>query len=234
MSSGSAPAVPRDVLRPAHVAGTAAAVLTLAILLGGLAYLQVPEEQQLLSPGREVLASVSDGAVALPAWLWLLAVQGLAGLGVVPAVSRRVGGADRDLLGWASTAATVGYAVLAVSSLLTLARLSPVVEAFEDGDPATRDALGALWPPGLDPWGLLSFGAVGVWVLAVSVVGLVRAVGRRGTWLFGLALGLGLLATTIGLAVGTGTLVALGLVVVTLAGTAWFGGLTALLFREPD
>jgi hypothetical protein len=50
-----------------------------------------------------------------------------------------------------------------------MSRLPLIANAYVQGDPATQAALAAVWRTTLDPFGLWGFGAVGLWILLVSL-----------------------------------------------------------------
>jgi hypothetical protein len=104
----------------------------------------------------------------LPLDLTLLALVGVVGLAMVPAVSGVVEATDNGLLRWSATLATVGYAASAVSQFLTLARLPKIADAYVAGDTSTKAALLPTWRSSLDLFSLWQFAAVGIWIIVVS------------------------------------------------------------------
>lgn len=217
-----------DVTAPrSRAGGIAALLLAASTATSALVHLLVPAEQRLLVKAAELLPSVAQGAGALTAEFWLLSALGIAGLGAVPAVTGLVAGPADDLLRWAANVALVGYAVMAISNLLSLERLPKVAAAFAAGDESTRAALAAVWRPTLDPWGVLRLGGVGVWILVLSLVAVRRGPAPRAVWQLGVAVGVGFLVLTLGFGLALGGLFAVMIAVVTLASVAWFAWLGA-------
>jgi hypothetical protein len=75
-------------------------------------------------------------------------------------------------LRWAALLAYVGYAVLTVSNLIALDRLPRVADAYVAGNDSTKAALAATWHASLDPYSLLQYGGVGLWILTVGTLAL--------------------------------------------------------------
>ena len=173
-----------------RVGGTCAMLVGLLTAMAGITYLFLPEAQRLQVPGSELLPSFAEDGSVLRLELLELGLLGIFGLGAVAALSRQVAWDRVGWVQWASTIATVGFAVTAVGQFITLERLPRVASAFVAGDQATQDALAALWKSTLDPYGLFGFGGVGLWVLVISVLGLRQSQAPRALWLLGIAVGI--------------------------------------------
>ena len=136
---------------------------------------------------------------------------------------------------WCGLAALLGFFTMARSHLMELAFDRKIIPLYAGADPAFQQAVHVVAGLALDiPIGVLSYGAIAVWIAAVSALGL-----RAGAWprafawlgyaaaavlLCGVA-GYGLrLRPLIVLAVGAG-----GFVLV----PAWFGWAGLLLRRTP-
>jgi Domain of unknown function (DUF4386) len=173
-----------------RVGGVCAMLVGVLTALAGITYLFLPEAQRLQVPGAELLPSFAEAGSVLRLELLELGLLGIFGLGAVAALSR-LAAADRSgWVRWASTIATVGFAVTAVGQFITLERLPRVADAFVAGDQATQAALAAVWKSTLDPYGLFGFGGVGLWVLALSILGLRLNQAPRALWALGLAVGI--------------------------------------------
>jgi hypothetical protein len=215
------------------VAGAAAAgFVAVLMLVAGVGYLGVPEEQRPFRPLHEVMSSVADGAVALPALLWVLALQGLAGLGVVSAISRRVAPEGRDLRRWATLIGLLGFGGGTIAALAAIERLPLLVELYGETDVGERGVVGASWPPLMEPGGLVYCGAVGLWVLWTVLESLRGGTGLRTVALIGLVLAVALLVAAVGAASGSASLWGSMTAVATFAGVVWFALWAQLLVRD--
>jgi|SRR3990170_1974643 len=157
---------------------------TLSILVGvsyvvvGISYVLTPTTQR---PGSDV-AEFFPSFAQNPMWVmleyWAFALGALVALGAVLAISETVRTANEGWVRWASNLATVGFAVTAINFFRLLAIQPARAEAYLAGDAATKAAIAANEGLlNLDPQGWLGFGAVGLWVLVVSLLAL-----RGGTW----------------------------------------------------
>jgi hypothetical protein len=149
---------------------------TLAVLqaLASLIYLLLPAALRVGVPGATVLPAYHRDPGLLPLEFALLALVGVVGIGVVPAVSAQTESPPNGWLRWLATLATVGYALSAAGYFLSIARIPKIADAYVAGDAATKAALLATWRSSLDPQGFWQFAAVGVWIIVVSVLALQR------------------------------------------------------------
>ena len=173
-----------------RVGGVCAMLVGLLTATAGITYLFLPAGQRLQVPGAELLPSFAEDGSVLRLELLELGLLGIFGLGAVAALSRLVAPDRMAWVRWASTIATVGFAVTAVGQFITLERLPRVADAFIAGDQATQDALAAVWKSTLDPYGLFGFGGVGLWVLVLSILGLRQNLAPRALWSLGIAVGI--------------------------------------------
>lgn len=173
-----------------RIGGACAILVGLLTAMAGITYLFLPEAQRLQVRGAELLPSFAEGGDVLRLELLELGLLGIFGLGAVAAVSRLVPTDGEGWLRWASTIATVGFAVTAVGHFIAIERLPRVASAFVAGDEATRAALDAVWKSTLDPYALFGFGGVGFWVLVLSLLGLRQRAGPRALWSLGIAVGI--------------------------------------------
>jgi hypothetical protein len=101
---------------------------------------------------------------------------GIFGLAIVPALAKLlVADENEGWLKWAGNLATVGFAVTALGYFLTLARVPGIASAFVKGDASTQAALAVTWKSSPDLFGFWGYGAIGVWVLCVSLSMLQKA-----------------------------------------------------------
>jgi hypothetical protein len=158
-----------SILKWGAACAWAAGVLTAT---AAITYLIMPSEQRAAIKGVELLPSFAADPGLLKAEFWQLALVGIAGLGLVPALSRLVSAGSPGLVRWFANIAFVGYAVSAVSYFLTLGRLPGVADAYVAGDASTKAALLAVWRSSLDLQAFWQFVAVGLFILLFSVLAL--------------------------------------------------------------
>lgn len=176
-----------SVLRVGSFCAYAAGILTFAATI---IYLLLPAEQRVGVGGAELLPSVAEDSALLQTEFVLLALVGIAGLGLVPALVRLVEEGSPGLVRWIGTIATVGYAVTAVSYFFSLGRLPQVAQGFAAGDESTQAALQTVWRSSLDLQGFWQFLAVGGLIIVVSGLALKLDRLPRALSYLGLALGL--------------------------------------------
>lgn len=165
-------------------------------------------------------------------WAWIVA--GLCGLGAVPAISLLAWEAHRGATLWSGLAALVGCAVNARSHLMEVAWDRKIIPLYQSADAAFQQAVHIVAGLALDvPDGVLTYGAIGMWVFVIStLVGRSRAGSRRFAVL-GCATALSLIAGMVGYAFFVRPLLVLsigagGFVLV----PAWFTWAGLLLWRD--
>jgi hypothetical protein len=147
-----------------------------SILLGvlsaliGITYLLLPPEQKLGMKASDVLPSFVLNPTLLTLQSIELALAGVLGLAVVPAVAKLIEQADEGWARWMSSLAYIGFGVAAVSNLLVAGRLPGIAAAFVTGDAATKAALVPVWRSTLDFQGWWQYGAIGLWILVTSLL----------------------------------------------------------------
>jgi hypothetical protein len=218
--------------RPSVAGAAAAGLLALLTVVAGVGYLGLPEPQRPFAPLDEVLSSVADGAVALPALLWVLVLQGIAGLGAVVAITRRVAPDGEDFRRWAALVGLLGFGGMTLAAAAAVERLPLLVDLHDAVDLGEGDVIGASWPPLMEPGGLLYCGAVGLWVLWASAASLGNRVGPRLVAVLGLVLAAALLIAAIGAATNAAALWGRMTAFATLAGAAWFALWAQQLARD--
>lgn len=202
-----------------QVGAICAILLGVVAVLGDLVYFLLPAEQRIGAKAPEILPAVAHGAPLLMLQLWLLALEGVLGLAVVPMLSAVVRELGEGLVRWTATLATIGFAVTAVSDTLTIARLPGIASAYVAGDPATQAALAPVWKSSLDLFGLWGYGMVGVWILVVSYLAFQGGMLPRQLAYVGLAYGALLVLLTLCLLLGaTGAPLLIVVALATIAG----------------
>lgn len=158
------------------VGGLFAILVGIIKIWSGVSYLLIPADQRAAVPGKVFLPAYAGGHAVLNSLFWGEALVGVFGLAIVPALAKLlVNERNEGWVKWTSNLATVGYAVTAVGYFLTLARLPGIATAFVNGDPSTQAALAVTWKSTPDLFGFWGYGAIGIWMLCVSLLMLQRA-----------------------------------------------------------
>lgn len=145
--------------------------------LAGVLYFLLPAEQKLGAPGTEILPSFAAAPTLLTLENLALGLVGVFGMGIVPALGRLQKNENDSWLRWLGNLAFVGYAVSAVGAFIINSRLPVIAKAYVNGDPSTQAALAVIWRTTLDPFGVWGFGAVGLWILFISIAALKSGAG---------------------------------------------------------
>jgi hypothetical protein len=165
---------------------------------------------------------------------WAFVAAGFCGLAAVPAVSRLVYAAAPGAVVWSGAAAWLGFATLARSHLMEAAFDRKVIPHYATATPAYQEAVHVAAGLALDvPDGVLTYGAIGAWVVVICALGLrSRRLPRGACWL-GFAAGATYLAGVLGygLLVRPLIVVAVGVGGALLA-PAWFAWLGCVLRRR--
>lgn len=166
----------------AKLGGVCSILLGISIIIVGITYLPLPPEQQQIvglytNPGA-FLESFAKNSTLLTVEFWAEALGVLFGIAAVLAISESVRAVNEGWVRWTSTLAILGLAIAAIDDLRFLALMPGRAAAYVQGDAAVKAALtvpGIL--EGIDPQHWLRLGAVGLWVMVVSLLAL-----RSGTW----------------------------------------------------
>ena len=160
--------------------GTCSILVGVSYIVTAVIFLLLPPEQQDAAgiPPAKFLESLAQNSTLYIVAGLVFALGSLLAIAAVLAISESVRSANEGWVRWTSTLAIIGFAVNAVDWFRLLALNPARAAAYVQGDAAIRAALtvpGAI--AGLDPAAFLSFGAVGVWILVVSLLSL-----RIGGW----------------------------------------------------
>lgn len=157
--------------------GTCSILLGILYLAIGVTYLLLPAEQKQTSATDEFLLSLAQNPTTQIIQWWAFALSGLVAIAVVLALSESVRSENEGWVRWTSTLAILGFAVVAINNFRNIAYQPALARTYVEGDAVTRTVIEVGGPYGLDPQGWLGFGAVGLWVLVVSLLAL-----RAGNW----------------------------------------------------
>jgi Domain of unknown function (DUF4386) len=152
--------------------GVCAILLGVVSTLAGITYLLLPPEQRLEVPGAQFLPSYAANPTMINLISYQLALIGILGLAIVPAIAQLVQSENEGWVRWTSSLAYLGYAVVAVENLLTLGRLPNIAAAFVAGDSSTKAVLAVTWRSSLDPQGWFGYAAIGLWIGVMSLLAL--------------------------------------------------------------
>jgi Domain of unknown function (DUF4386) len=160
--------------------GGACSILTgVTIIVVAVLYLLLPPEQQdACGCPDQFLTSLAHNPTLYVVESGLFALSSLLAIAAVLAIYETVRATHDGWARWASTLAIIGFAVNAIDQLRHAVLHPTQATAYVQGDTTVKAALTA---PGaleaLDPQGWLRLGAVGIWILVVSVLAL-----RGGAW----------------------------------------------------
>ena len=157
--------------------GNCSILLGILYLVIGVTYLLLPAAQKQTSATDEFLLSFAQNPTTQIIQWWVFALSGLIGIAVVLAVSESLRSANEGWVRWTSTLAIIGFTVVSINNFRAIAFQPAMARAYVEGDAVTKAAIEVSGPFSLDPQGWLGFGAVGLWVLVVSLLSL-----RAGTW----------------------------------------------------
>jgi hypothetical protein len=149
-----------------------AILLGLAKIVSSGIYVLLAADLRAEVPAARFLPAFAQNPSLLLTFFWVETLVGVLGLAAVPAVSSLVRSANEGWARWAANLASAGFVVAAVGYSLSIARLPGIASAFVAGDAATKAALAATWKSSIDLFGLWGYGAIGFWVLVVSLLSL--------------------------------------------------------------
>jgi FtsH-binding integral membrane protein len=150
--------------------GICAILLGVAKIFSSGIYLTLAPDLRAEVPAAKFLPAFAQNSSSLITFFWIEAFVGVLGLAVIPALSSVVKPRNEGWVRWAGTLAYAGFVITAVGYTLSIARLPAIAKAFVAGDIVTKAVLAAVWKSSIDLYGLWGYGAVGFWVLVVSVL----------------------------------------------------------------
>ena len=158
----------------AKFGGVCSILVGISYIVVGIAYLLLPIEQRAgTGPASKFLPSFAQNPTALTIEYWAFALGAVLAIAAVLAISESVRSANEGWVRWASNLAILGFAVTAINFFRLLALVPSRAACYVACDEAHKTALIVTQADlSLDPNGWLGFGAVGLWVLVVSVLAL--------------------------------------------------------------
>lgn len=157
--------------------GGICAILTgISYILIGVLFLLLPADQHPGSESALFFPSVIRNPTLIRMYYLVFALGAVLALGALPAITESVRSLNEGWTRWAANLGYLGFAVTAIDFFRFWSIQEYWAAVFVGGDPSTQAAIDALGQ-GLDPQGWLGFGAVGVWVLVVSLLAM-----RAGMW----------------------------------------------------
>ncbi len=159
----------------AKLGGICSILIGVSYVVAAVVFLLSPVKVQDAAgiPPGEFLETLAQNSTSYTVPLGLAALDSLLTIAVILAVSESVRSANEGWVRWTSALAIFGSGVNAVEFLNRITLNPARAAAYVQGDAAVKAALtvpGAL--AGLDPQAWLRWGAVGVWILVVSLLAL--------------------------------------------------------------
>jgi Domain of unknown function (DUF4386) len=220
-----------------QIGGWCAIALAVTYVVAGLLSFVVPADLRSDDPPTYWRAVLANPGLAV-AGFWIVALGGVLGLGAIGAISALVSAAHEGLVRWAHNLAFVGFAVSAVSfarlATITYGRgLTYFCESCTGTDNFKKVIDGTQPLVQLDPDGWFSYGAVGLWVLVVSVLALRARLLPSGLAVGGIVLAIFYGVALAGNVLGIDALFTLASSVGVLVALGWYGWIGMHLLRIP-
>jgi hypothetical protein len=204
-----------------------------------ICYLSLPLTYAFLSTGEKVVG-VGDPAAYYTALLqnptpayvlyWVTTIIGIVGVAAVLSITSLVGSTGRGWLGWTSQLAIFAFAVKALDSLRGATLIKMRALAWTQGDSATRAAIGATRLT-LDYHAWFSLGAVGAWILVVSISTLHSGRFPRSLGYAGILLAIGHWIGVAGFVFESVSMLSICLVMLGILAPIWYVGIALRLWR---
>lgn len=216
-----------------------------AMLAGALYLAVIPTSVVPLVVTGESPAALSDTAgfftlvhrVPLPFVLGGLGfgLAAILALALVPALGAIVEPRSPAWVRWTSAIAYLGFAVAAVSTIRGADLAIRIASRYASGDTNVRATIVAVYPLSslsLDPWGLLQFGGVGLWILVICLLARRHALLSPGLASLGIAVGVLYWFQVVGEVLENEILISIGGGLGIVAGGVWYLWIGGTLWRR--
>lgn len=198
------------------------------VLLGIIAFAFLLPRGQTSSAGPGALnALVEHGTGWWLAARWLFLLTALLGLGFIVGLRRLAPPGREALADWSAAVGGLGFVLVAVDQARLISHVPGLVQGIAASPDRAREFSNLSFVNLTDRYGLLTFGAVGLWLLVTSLVCLPPP---TPTWLAGCGVLAAAVFLTVALFEGSWTSVLAGVGALTLA-PIFFGGLAVLARR---
>ncbi|WP_202080458.1 DUF4386 family protein [Caldalkalibacillus salinus] len=150
--------------------GLFAILVGLSYLLVGLTFALQPS---VLITGTvaEHLQALHQDSTMRSLYFLSWALTGIFAIGAVPMISNCFKQYNEALINWVSGLALIGFAVTIVANLRAMNIKPMMADVYVNGDPLFQDIIPTVDPwLLLDPFGYLTMGAVGLWLLTLNIV----------------------------------------------------------------
>jgi len=151
--------------------GTCSILLGISYIVVAVTYLTQPEGLQSAGDPIQFIDALVEGSILHTILHWTFALGAALGLIVVPAISNVVRDENKGWVTWGSNLALLGFAVTAIWRFRALV-LEPILATeYAAGDTSLRASIvisNSLVD--IDPYGWLGYGAIGTWLLVVSIL----------------------------------------------------------------
>lgn len=197
-------------------------------LLGVIALAFLLPLGQTSSAGTGTLNNLAEHGTGW--WLaarWLFLVTSLFGLGLVVGLRRFVPPGTAALGDWAAAVGGLGFIVVALDQVRLITHVPGLVRALAASPDRARELTNLSFVNLTDRYGLLTFGAIGIWLLVTSLVCLPRS---APSWLKASGVLAAAIFLTVAVFEGSWTTVLAGIGALTVA-PVFFGGLAVLVQR---
>jgi len=212
-------------------------------MLVGISYLVVGITAVLIPPNLGGVPDVqspfmyyeANKVMLLTNW-WAFLIGAIFALAVIPAVSATVQHLNEGWVRWTSTLATIAFAVVILDNYWSIVYTTARAHAYVYGSEATRAAMSV---PGEVQWidvqGWLAYGAVGLYILVISLLALRGNASPKGLAYLGIILAfvyfMALASSVIPGLVLSGTIVFVAGIGAVLA-PIWFAWIGLVLYRN--
>ncbi len=161
---------------------------------------------------------------------WLFLLTALLGLGFIVGLRRLAPPGREALADWSAAVGGLGFVVLAVDQARLISHVPGLVQVFAANPDRAREISNLSFVNVTDRYGLLTFGAVGLWLLVTSLACLPLL---TPTWLKGCGVLVAAVFLTVAVFEGSWTSVLASVGALTLA-PIFFGGLAVLVRGWPE